>query len=356
MLPTVIIILVLFFLIGGGILQYFKSSANKVLKFIQANPNKLAIKCIRNGTVLVEKNPNQMMPLASTMKIIIAIEYAEQAANDQINPNEIVSNEQLECFFIKNSDGGAHQQWLNSLTPNHPITIHEVAKGMMIYSSNAGTEWLMARLGLRKINKRLQRLGLKNHTPIYYLVSSLFIGKEKFPTLKGMSLARKLKALSDKDYAAATLPIHQKLLNESSYKQKEGDLSMPVQKAWSNKLPSSTVNTYTELMQKINSKNYFSPKVHYYLDELLESLMNTPANQKWLKHSGIKGGSTPFVLTQALYATDKEDNTTELVYFFNDLNLLENMRLEKSLNDFNLNILKNQAFRDKLNLITQAKG
>jgi D-alanyl-D-alanine carboxypeptidase len=41
-----------------------------------------------------------MMPLASTVKIIIAIEYAEQAAQGQINPDEKISLSELNCHII----------------------------------------------------------------------------------------------------------------------------------------------------------------------------------------------------------------------------------------------------------------
>jgi D-alanyl-D-alanine carboxypeptidase len=65
-------------------------------------------------------------------------------------------------------------------------------------------------------------------------------------------------------------------------------------------------------------------------------------------HSGAKGGSTAFVLTKALYATDKKGDKTEMAYFFNDLSIIENTRLQMSMNEFEVKILSNNDFREKV--------
>jgi len=74
--------------------------------------------------------------------------------------------------------------------------------------------------------------------------------------------------------------------------------------------------------------------------------MENPANQSWLKHSGMKGGSTPFVLTKALYATDLEGNRLEMVYFLNELNLMQMSSLQLSMNQFELNCIQSDDFRE----------
>lgn len=76
--------------------------------------------------------------------------------------------------------------------------------------------------------------------------------------------------------------------------------------------------------------------------------MDNPTNQSWLKHSGMKGGSTAFVLTKALYATDKAGNHTALAYFLSDLSLMEVLRLQMRMNAFELALRQDAAFRKKL--------
>lgn len=336
-----------------AVISIYKMSPSEsiVLEFLKENPHKSAIKLVRNDTIIAQKNINHMMPLASTVKIILAIEYAEQAAQGIINPDQNISLTELDRFYVANTDGGAHPNWLKSINDkikNDSISIKEIAKGMIKYSSNANTEWLSDKLELKNINNRLDSLDIKNHSKFYHIVSALFVGKEKFPKLTGSELAAAIRNLSIEEYINTTDDIHNKLLSNINYKNDIGDLSIEIQRVWSDNLPSSTVCEYTEIMKKINSRTYFSSETQSYLDEVMEFLLENPANSSWLEHAGNKGGSTAFVLTKALYATDKKSNKTELVYFFNDLGPIERTRLQMSMNQFELKILTDKKFRKKV--------
>ncbi len=345
------IIVGLLVLMGAFGIYYVLPDENKILNFIKNNPDKSSMLLVRNDTVVASLNIEKVMPLASTVKIILAIEYAEQCAKGQLNSEELVLLSELEKFHVPNTDGGAHKSWLESIkgkVADGKIPIREVVKGMIKYSSNANTEWLLDRLGIENVNNRLDSLGLKNHTEIYYIVSALFVGKELFPDLKGKELQKKLTDVSQSEYIAATKKIHQKLLGDTLYKKNIGDFGMDRQKIWSDRLPSSTVEDYVSIMKKINSRSYFSENAQRYLDEVMEYVLENPANKEWLEHCGMKGGSTAFVLTKALYATDRKGNRTEMAYFLNNLSLLENIRLQMSMNEFELKTLANKEFREKV--------
>jgi D-alanyl-D-alanine carboxypeptidase len=83
----------------------------------------------------------------------------------------------------------------------------------------------------------------------------------------------------------------------------------------------------------------------------MEGLMQNPANQQWLKHAGMKGGSTSFVLTKASYATDLKGNKTELAYFLYDLEPMENMMLQRKMNGFEYKLLVDDRFRESVRQI-----
>ncbi len=351
MLRTILYIL-LGILVLAGISLFsmsflLKADANSVLDHLADNKENSAIKLMRNGESFVEMNTDKMMPLASTVKIIIAIEYAEQAAAGRVNPDELIPVAELDKYFVPNTDGGAHTAWLRTIGRDE-VSIQNIAQGMILYSSNANTEWLSNKLGLIQVNNRLDSLGMKDHSPIYNLASSLFVSKELFPQLKGKELISALRNLSDQEYISATEIIHGKLDKDLTYKEHVGDLSMEVQRVWSDRLVASTVSNYAELMRKINSRKYFSKEVHAYLNPCLEGLMQNPSNQAWLQHAGKKGGSTAFVLTEALYATDKKGNTTEIAYFMDDLNIIQNTKLSRGMNDFVLKILTKKEFLDEV--------
>ena len=337
-------------IISGAVgVYYFLPDENKVLEFIEEHPAQTALHLVYNDEVLASQNANKMMPLASTVKTVIAIEYAHQAASGQLDPDRKVSLAELDRYYVPMTDGGAHQAWLTNSKKeiqNDSIPLRLVAKGMIQFSSNANTEWLLEKLGIEHVNQRLDSLGVKQHTPLYYFVSALFVGKELFPEQEGDDLVKALRALSDSEYRSATEKIHQKLKQDTTYKKEFGDLSMAVQKVWSDRLPASTVKEYASMMQKLNSRAYFSKEVQLYLNEVMETIMENPANQNWLKHSGMKGGSTPFVLTKALYATDLEGNRLEMVYFLNELNLMQMSSLQLSMNQFELNCIQSDDFRE----------
>jgi D-alanyl-D-alanine carboxypeptidase len=348
---------------------YFSPSEDKIFNYIKEHPNQSAIKIIRNREVIADFNSNKMMILGSTFKIIVAVEYAMQSAEGIIDPNEMVSLSELEKYKAGNTNGGGHELWMESIknhSKNNKISIREIAKGMIAYSSNANTEWLIEKLGQDNINNCLDELGIKNHSNIYYIVSSIFVAKENSPDLKGKKLANQIKTLSDKEYVEIINRIHNKLKTKEIDKDNIGDeitKNIDLQKVWSDRLPASTVDEYTELMRKINSREYFDSKAQEYLEEVMawevDSIFGAPP--KYMKYSGMKSGMTAFVLTRAVYTTDDDGNQTEIAYFFNELGSelfkinmastklsLKLLQLQASQGKFDEKIMTDDKFREKV--------
>lgn len=344
--PIIIIVILTAFVF---VVRYFSSRKYTVAQFIRNHPDKSAIYLKRNNSPIIRVNPHKMMPLASTFKIVIAIEYAEQVYDGSIEPDELVDLSDVELFYVPHTDGGAHHEWRKSINnESKQISMHEIAKGLISHSSNANTEWLMERLGLVNINKRLKSLHVNDHDEIYYLVSSIFVGKEAFLNRQGNELVEKLRKMDMRDYIQMTYIIHDKLRCEPEYKNELGDFGMDVQKVWSDRLPGSTVSEYIEILDKINSRSYFNETTQKYLDDVMKPILDNPVNKTWLKHAGMKGGSTAFTLTKALYVTDKEGTKTELAYFLNGLTPYQKYRLLLSMNDFELALIRDKKFCDEI--------
>lgn len=356
MIKRIFLILIVFFLIISiKTIIYNISSENEniVVDFIKKNPTRSAILLKRNDSIIANRNPHKIMQLASTVKIIIAIEYSYQVKNKIINPDEKINLNDINKFYIENTDGNTHKSWLNSVSEkisNNKVSIKEIAKGMMKFSSNANTEWLIERLGIKSINSRINTLGLKNHSPIYYIVSALYVSSEIYPKLKGKELKNKMKLLTHEKYIEFSNLIHTKLKTDSSYKKKLGKIDLDAQKIWSNNLPSSTVYEYVSVMKKINSRVYFDKITQENIEELMEYVLDKPKKRDKIPHIGMKEGTTISILTKALYSTDKENNKTEIAYFFNDLTLLESIKLQKSIKKFDLALLTNPNFRNKVKM------
>ncbi|MNI09803.1 hypothetical protein D3C73_628890 [compost metagenome] len=217
----------------------------------------------------------------------------------------------------------------------------------------------MEKLGLANINQNINELGLKHHELLYPTVSSLLIPYELMNSYSGLerkeALAKAKTELADmpievlREKAAV---IHGKLMQDrdGAYKRQadigdwyDGELD----RMNSDKLIAASTAEYTSLLAKMNGRKHFAPTVQKHLETVMEGLMENPANQLWLKHAGRKGGSTSYVLTEAIYATDKEGNRTELAIFFNDLDELQMTKLTASLNAFEIELLKNAEFSAK---------
>ncbi|WP_338125132.1 serine hydrolase [Paenibacillus dendritiformis] len=76
---------------------------------------------MHNKEELAVYHSDRMMPLASVVKIIVAIEYAQQAAEGEINPNESVQLADIEKYDLTKLDGGAQPAWMESLKARNLI-------------------------------------------------------------------------------------------------------------------------------------------------------------------------------------------------------------------------------------------
>ncbi|MFJ8461849.1 serine hydrolase [Lysinibacillus xylanilyticus] len=356
-------------LVCGGLVMgigfwMFKKEINEenpeyIVQFIKENiaSENVSLAIHYNNEKWVDVNTNKQFPLGSTVKIIIAIEYAQQAADGRINPQQQVSLKELETFYIPKTDGGAHEAWISALNQSKNIDsvpLSEVANGMIAYSSNANTEYLMHVLGLQNINEVLKSLDLVDHELLYPSTSATYIPTQLMNE-KNITKEETLKAMKNMDmaeYRDRALNIHNNWLKnpltDEEKKQSLKILNMDIQKVWSDRLVKATTADYISILEKLNSKKYFHEDVHKYLDPVLEQLMQNPKNREWLTHAGQKGGSTAFVLTLAFYAKDKDGNQTEIAFFANNLNMIEQAKLSKNLNGFQLKFLKEEKFRMQL--------
>jgi len=324
--------------------KYLRYETDFVAEYLAKNPQKCAIYYAHDGKVEVAHRADSLMPLASTVKVVIAIEFAQQVALGKISPQEAIPVGELARFYIPETDGGAHPQWLAELKAakklqNNSVPLLEVAKGMMQFSSNANTEYLMWKLGLNNINANLPKLGLTKHQPVYPFVSALYVCSDEHSEsgMKNMPMSLYLQR-ANKYFELL------KIDTSAKANFKLANIPLPVQKVWSNRLPASTVREYGSLMQKISSRTYFDVPTQAVLDDLMEWPMRlNPENKKYFTHFGAKGGSTAFVLNYALYATDKKGHRTEFVLFTNDLKVFDQTLLQAEFQEFLKRVMKNDG-------------
>lgn len=332
-------VLLVLFTLRATVVAGQGSPTDPVVDFLKANPGRSALYLIRNDTVLISLRPDQPMPLASTLKTIIAVEFARQVAAGRLSATERVPLADLDLYYLPRTDGNAHPNWKTmvaqqKLDSAETVSLLEVAKGMIQFSSNANTEYLTDRLGLANVNANLKTLGLTHHAPIYPLVSSLFL--YSVAPADSAHLLKQVRELSPTAYAARCQALHEQLKQDKSGQLKRAFYlpSLALQKQWSDRLPKSTVRDYASVMQKIASRTYFASPVQAVLDTIMEwPFRINPGNRAVYKHLGMKGGSTAFVLTNAFYAEMKNGDRIAAAFFTNDLTLAELAMLTSQLNN-----------------------
>jgi len=331
-----------------------RADGSNVLEFMAANPRRAALWARRDGDVVADFHAERVMPLASTVKVLIAIEYAQQAASGRLQPDEMVALADLDKYFLPATDGGAQAGWLKFARGSHLITnerarLDDVVRGMLQFSSNANADWLIERLGLDRINATIGRLGLKG-TRLYSFVGSLAVvgaHGEDSPA----AWAQAMRALPDAEFERRANEAHQKLRDDAggSFKKAFVFPNAEEQKVWSDRLPAASARSYGELMGKINGRKYFAPKVQQFLDSVLEwPLQASPEARKAYAHLGFKGGSTAWILTQAFYGQAQGGDKVEGAILFNDLTPAESENLQGGLDAFIAGLFRDEALRRKL--------
>ena len=333
---------------------FSQSAGDSLLNFILKNKERSSLYMLKNDYEFAKLNEDKLMPLAGTANIMVAVEFAKQAAYNVFGFNALVPLKDIAKFYLPNTDDGAYRNWIKYETrighiKNDSVKLIDVARGMVMYGSTANAEYLMELLGFNNIKNDIRMFGLKQHTLLYPMPSSLFLYQNP-KKLQEDKVLKEILGLKDEDYYKAVFAIHRELNLDSGYIQKfrPQDLSIKMQKAWSSRLTASTAKEYAKVSRLINSRIILNEKTYAVLGKLLETTMESPSARTWLKHTGMIGGSTISVFTRVIYATLKDGTKIELAYFFNDLTGRENVKLQSWMNDFESHILKDDRFRKKL--------
>lgn len=326
----IIIVLSVILLLIGGIAAwiYFgiKQPAKRMIEFISEHPDKVSLTIVKDGKIEVDLTGTRPMPLASTVKLVIAYEYAVQAASGEIDPDENVRLDALDRYYIPNTDGGAHPAWLKAmedagLTKDGEIPLRETVKGMIKYSSNANADFLLDKLGIDRVNETVSNLSFTYHDPVFPIASSMlmpgFISETE--RLNAEDTAARLKNMNADEYRRTAEYIKDELKHGRLDEIKANPLMpMQIQHIWSSRFTASTTRDYALLMDLINKGTGLSQKEHEIIKDVLE----------WeVKGTGEKGGSTAFVLNNAVYTTTKDGTAAAYALFMNNLTEEEYDRL-----------------------------
>lgn len=238
------------------------------------------------------------------------------------------------------------------------MTVREVAKGMIHYSSNANTEFLISLIGLDGIEKLLKHMDLNNHQSVFPIGSSFLLPAylSRFEGLSKNNIIQRIEAMSQEEYIELSVKIHDICKNDHASEfisTQKNFLSTKIQYLISSRLSGATTKEYARIMNIINNRQYFKSEVQSIIESILERV---PDSQSNFAKVGFKGGSTMFVLTNAMYAEDLEGNKTELAVFVNDKDRVDHVWISRVMDSFLFKLFKDSDFRNSVALKLHASN
>lgn len=342
---AVVLISFIIFIVSGIAVSKRNLKKNKydLLSYLEKNMDKLSITLKENGEDTVALNAEEKFPLASTLKIIIAFNFVKDVTNNKISITDRVELNKIDKFYIPDTDGGAHPNWKKSLNNSSEASLLEIAKGMMQFSSNACTDYLISKIGIDVINQSIKGLKL-NHDKITYLTPPILI--PGYLSDRRSVALNKLEKMDEKSYQELSQELFEKMKANETVKLEEiasKMLNQKMQLLLTNKTASSTTKQYADLMFKLG-KELLTQKEKELFSEILIGKNSKDDGDDYF---WFKGGSTMFVLTSALYRESK-NTTVSVSLFIKDDTGGELYWIRNILSNFVESIATDLEFREKV--------
>lgn len=161
-------------------------------------PDDFALGCVplTVETTAVVYNADTRFPLASISKVLIFMEYARRLEDGSITRDETVDVSVLDRYNLPATDRGAHDAFMEQYPPEtQTLPLWDVAVGMIQYSSNAASDYLLDRLAPADWDGLFQMLQLSATDPphaftlIPLLMNNHETGRARLSTVPELSLA-----------------------------------------------------------------------------------------------------------------------------------------------------------------------
>ena len=298
-------------------------------------------------------NPDQLMPLASTKKILILAAYAQAVAAGEIDPKTEVPIADWDHYHLPGVNGGAHIHALSdlqietdekgyALDPTATVTLDDIAFAMINSSDNAAPDFLLDLLGADAVEQMMLTAGLTPEPILPFAGMILTWQNSESPRLTKDALAE-LTALDRDAYVDLVWETQEKFINEPwgiaerDWWRHEKSTSNPhrLEMIAANQLDGQgTARTFAQIMAGVVTNTFVSAEVSTIMQQHLSWPMEFPGNQANFETLGSKGGSLAGLLTGATYYVplngDFEDQPRVAVLFMRDMPFAAWIRLSET--------------------------
>ncbi len=274
-------------------------------------------------------NADIPMPIASLVKVVNLIAYAEAVERGDLDPSEWIPIAEIERAYLPGSDLGAHRVAISELEENSLVSegdratpMEQISWMMIRHSSNAASDYLHMAIGQRVIEETAVRMNLQSHT-----APCPFIGQ--FLAMSNSTRSGSDRVVVDSfiddpgSYGSEVMRLTDAYMNDDEFRESEGywRASMSVQREFADELNAkASPRDYSQLMARIIQNDIGSDYVNILVRRDLEWPMIYPVNQQLFSTIGYKNGSLPGILTTLYYGQRIKDGRQVVVaLFYRDL-------------------------------------
>ncbi|MFZ1396363.1 MAG: serine hydrolase [Candidatus Promineifilaceae bacterium] len=321
----------------AALLAELPAAARPAWDELVTNPGSVGLVAYRVGDEAngIYHNADMQMPLASVVKIVHLVAYAEAVAAGQLDPTSYVTVDTLNSYYLPGYDLGSHNLALDELTEKglvlsapDRVRLEDVPWMMMRHSANAATDYLQLLLGQAVIEETAVSLNLTQQTaPCTFLGQFMAMSNQ---TRQGSSDRLAIEAYLDNpaSYGLEVAQLAETYIQDSAFREAEQTWhreerrpSTQDQRFFSHSLNAhGTPREYAALMAQIAQNGLSNPESSFLARRYLEWPMIFPANQERFSNLGYKNGSLPGILNTAYYAYPIGEVTpTVVILFFRDL-------------------------------------
>lgn len=317
--------------------QRVPEAALPALLQLLAEPGKVGLAAYRVGQAAqgVYLNQDVPMPLASVVKVVHLVAYAEAVAAGELNPLTTVPLADIEAYYQPGLDLGAHERAVAELTANgrtfgNPpnLLLDEVPWMMIRHSSNAATDYLHMLLGQTRIEETAVALGLYSQTaPCPFLGQFLAMGNYTRAEIDDQTAVRALIA-NPEEYGRLVMELTLAYSSSADFRAAQQEWRSSTRRPIgstqrlfvANLNAHGTAQEYADLMARIALNGLSSGESSYLTRRYLEWPMRFAVNQALFTNLGYKNGSLPGILTTVYYAYPRDTLAPVVVaLFFRDL-------------------------------------
>jgi hypothetical protein len=218
--------------------------------------------------------PEDRFPLASTIKVLTLVAYAEEVAAGELDEGATVPLEDVDQLYVAGTDGGAHEAARSEWGDRREVTFDQLTHAMIRYSSNAAADVMLREVGGPPAALAAAvRHGMATQQPPVAIF-------ELFRSWKGSDE-------SPRNLAQAT--------------------------------PAGAPREWATLMEQVRTGDTFATPAAAIVRKHLEWPMRLGDNSRLYDRFGTKGGTLPGVITEASYLELRDGPAVSLALFLRNL-------------------------------------